>query len=91
MIRKYVDQIVFVRKREISSAILMLMEKSKLVVEGAGAVGLAALLFNRVEAKDLPGPIVMVLSGGNIDTDLIEKIMKKRASWEALLFWYNLR
>lgn len=75
LINKYVDQMVAVEEEEIAAAILMLMEKSKLVVEGAGAVGLAALLSGKI--RNLPDPIVVVLSGGNIDMNLVGKIIEK--------------
>ena len=75
LINKYVYQQVIVGEEEIALAILMLMEKSKLVVEGAGAVGLAALLCGKIE--DLVEPVIIVLSGGNIDINLVGKIIKK--------------
>ena len=49
MCKKYVDGIVTVTDDEICAAILSLMEKQKLVTEGAGAVGVAAVLFNKVQ------------------------------------------
>ena len=76
LIDRYVDKIVVVEEEEIASAILMLMEKSKLVVEGAGAVGLAALLADKI--KNVEEPVVIVLSGGNIDIGLVGKIIRKK-------------
>ena len=58
---------------EISEAIVLLMERAKLVVEGAGAVGLAALLAGRVPGD---GPVCVVLSGGNIDPSLLITVMR---------------
>jgi threonine dehydratase len=58
---------------EISDAIVLLMERAKLVVEGAGAVGLAALLAGRVDGD---GPVGVVLSGGNIDPSLLITVMR---------------
>jgi threonine dehydratase len=58
---------------EISEAIVLLMERSKLVVEGAGAVGLAALLAGRVDGD---GPVGVILSGGNIDASLLINVMR---------------
>ena len=89
--KKYVDDVVLVNEDEISQAILFLLEKSKVVAEGAGATALAALLFNKignVEGKN----IAVVISGGNIDITNIEKIVnraqiiqKKRAKLHILL------
>src|SRR3954466_8286210 len=62
------DDIVHVVDEEITEAIVLLLERSKLVVEGAGAVGLAALLAGKVGGD---GPALVVLSGGNIDPTLL--------------------
>ena len=71
-----VDKIVSVDDEEIASAILYLLEKQKLVVEGAGAVGVAALLHHKLE--DLKGKkIAVVLSGGNMDVTLLSVIIEK--------------
>lgn len=72
---KYVDEIVTVTDDEISAAILSLMEKHKLVTEGAGAVAVAAAMFNKV---DLQGKkAVCVLSGGNIDVTILSRVIKR--------------
>ncbi|WP_300364855.1 threonine ammonia-lyase [Hydrogenimonas sp.] len=75
-ILRYVDDIVLVSDDEIANAILYLLEKQKLVVEGAGAVGVAALLHRRL---DLPenAKVVTVLSGGNIDVTMLSVIIEK--------------
>ena len=63
------DELVEVNDEQISEAITLLLERSKLLVEGAGAVGVAALLAGKVGGD---GPVCAVLSGGNIDpTSLI--------------------
>jgi len=73
---KNVDKIISVDDEEIASAILYLLEKQKLVVEGAGAVGVAALLHNKIEnIKDKK--IAVVLSGGNMDVTLLSVIIEK--------------
>ena len=73
---QYVDEIIGVDDEEIASAILYLLEKQKLVVEGAGAVGVAALLHEKV--KDIQGKnIAVVLSGGNMDVTLLSVIIEK--------------
>ncbi|MDH4943997.1 threonine ammonia-lyase [Sulfurimonas sp. C5] len=73
---QYVDEVLSVDDEEIASAILYLLEKQKLVVEGAGAVGIAALLHNKVEnIKDKN--VAVVLSGGNMDVTLLSVIIEK--------------
>jgi threonine dehydratase len=67
------DELVTVSDEEISEAIVLLLERSKLVVEGAGAVGVAALLAGRVAGS---GPAVAVLSGGNIDPTMLISVMR---------------
>ena len=73
--RKYVDEIALVDEAEIAQAVLLLLEREKTVVEGAGAVGVAALLQRRF--ADLEGKrVAVVLSGGNIDVNLISRIIE---------------
>lgn len=71
-----VDRLISVDDEEIANAILFLLEKQKLVVEGAGAAGVAALLHRKLE--DLKGKKVgIVLSGGNMDVTLLSVIIEK--------------
>lgn len=71
-----VDRFISVDDEEIASAILFLLERQKLVVEGAGAVGVAALLHHKLE--DLKGKkVAVVLSGGNVDVTLLSVIIEK--------------
>ncbi|HEX5248626.1 MAG TPA: threonine ammonia-lyase [Gaiellales bacterium] len=72
LIRELVDDVVTVTDAEISQTIVQLLERSKAVVEGAGAVALAALLSGKVQAKRA----VAVLSGGNIDTPLLMQVIR---------------
>jgi len=73
---KSVDKIIGVDDEEIASAILYLLEKQKLVVEGAGAVGVAALLHHKLD--DFKGKnVAVVLSGGNMDVTLLSVIIEK--------------
>jgi threonine dehydratase len=67
------DDLVSVSDEEISDAIVVLLERTKLVVEGAGAVGVAALLAGKVQGS---GCTVPVLSGGNIDATLLISVMR---------------
>ena len=73
--RQYVDDIVTVSEDEISAAILALMEKHKLVTEGAGAVGVAAAMFGKVDLTDKKA--VCLLSGGNIDVNILSRVIKR--------------
>jgi threonine dehydratase, medium form len=74
IIDKYVDDIVVIDDEAIASTILMLLERAKLMVEGAGAVSLAALLHGKIPAK---GKVVSVISGGNIDVNMISRIIER--------------
>jgi len=73
ILERVLDDIVSVGDEEISNAIVVLLERTKLVVEGAGAVSIAALLSNKVGGS---GPVVPVLSGGNIDATLLISVMR---------------
>jgi len=68
------DDMVSVSDEQITEAIVMLLERTKLVVEGGGAVGVAALLAGKLES---PGVVVPVLSGGNIDATLLISVMRR--------------
>ena len=74
LVRKYVDDIALVDEAEIAQAVLLLLEREKTVVEGAGAVGIAALLHRRFELEGQS--VAVVLSGGNIDVNLISRIIE---------------
>ena len=74
-IKKYVDRVVTVSDDEIASAVLLLLERCKQVVETSGAAPLAAVLNNKVDVKGKK--VVCVLSGGNIDVSFIHKIVEK--------------
>lgn len=72
---KYVDEIVSVTDDEISSAILSLIEQQKLISEGAGAVSVAAVMFNKVPVKGKK--VVCLVSGGNIDVNILSRVIKR--------------
>ncbi|MBQ9766047.1 MAG: threonine ammonia-lyase [Lachnospiraceae bacterium] len=72
---EYVDEIVTVTDDEISAAILALMEQQKLVTEGAGAVAVAAAMFNKVPIKGKK--VVCLCSGGNIDVTILSRVIKR--------------
>ncbi|HEY3308052.1 MAG TPA: threonine ammonia-lyase [Desulfuromonadaceae bacterium] len=71
----YVDAIVLVEEEEIAQAIVSLLERTKLLVEGAGAVPLAAVLHNKIQG--LSGKTVCLLSGGNIDVKTIATVVER--------------
>lgn len=75
---KYLDDIVTVSENQIAAAILEYLEKSKLVVEGAGAAPLAAIMDRKVDYKNKKN--VLVVSGGNIDINMISRIINKGMS-----------
>jgi threonine dehydratase len=75
IIRDCVDEIVLVEEEEIALAIVSLLERTKLLVEGAGAVPLAAVLHDRI--RNLKGKTVCLLSGGNIDVKTIAIVVER--------------
>jgi len=74
LVRSYVDEIALVSEAEIAQAVLILLEREKTVVEGAGAVGLSALLHHRFQLDG--ARVAVVLSGGNIDVNLVSRIIE---------------
>ncbi len=74
IVRDLVDEVVTVGEEQISQALLLLLERAKGVVEPAGAVGVAALL-DRGLASGLEPPVVVVLSGGNVDPLLLLRVI----------------
>jgi threonine dehydratase len=76
IIERYVDDLVAVGEDEIAAAILLLLERRKTVVEGAGAVPLAAMVAGRVSFQD-DETVVAILSGGNIDINMISRIIDR--------------
>jgi threonine dehydratase len=74
-VTELVDEIIEVEDTEIASAILFLLEQHKLVVEGAGATGTAAIMHNKIDVKGKK--VVLPLSGGNIDVTMLAQIIEK--------------
>lgn len=72
---KYVDGIVTVTEDEICAAILALMEQQKLIAEGAGAVAVAAAMFNKVSVAGKK--TICVVSGGNIDVTILSRVINR--------------
>ena len=75
MCREYVDEVVTVSEGEIASAILTVLEKQKLVAEGAGAVGIAAAMYHKVNTEGKT--VCALLSGGNVDVTMLERIITR--------------
>ncbi|MBB5183240.1 threonine ammonia-lyase [Catenisphaera adipataccumulans] len=75
MVKEYVDEIVTVEEDEIAAAILHLLEKQKLIAEGAGAVSVAAVMFDKIPLRDKN--IVCIVSGGNIDVNIIDRVITR--------------
>jgi len=75
MCKQYVDKIVTVTDDEIATAILTLMEQEKLVSEGAGAVSVAAILFNKLELSGKK--VCAIVSGGNLDVNILSRIINR--------------
>ena len=75
LVEQYVDEIVTVSEDEIAAAILALIEKQKVIAEGAGAVSVAAVLFHKlpVEGKK----VVCIVSGGNIDVNILSRVIPR--------------
>lgn len=75
LVNKYVDGIVTVTEDEICSAILALIEQHKMIAEGAGAVSVAAVMFNKIPVKGKN--VVCIVSGGNIDVTILSRVIKR--------------
>ena len=75
LVSKYVDDIALVTEDEISGAILALIEKQKMIAEGAGAVSVAAAMFNKFPIKGKK--VVSLVSGGNIDVTSLSRVIKR--------------
>jgi threonine dehydratase len=79
LIKRWVDRIVVVPEDDVAEAMVYLMQQAKLVVEGAGAVGVAALLGGQLQLAG-PGTTVVILSGGNVDAGLLAEIARRHES-----------
>lgn len=73
--RKYVDKIVTVTDDETAMAVLALIEQHKLIAEGAGAVSVAAAMFNKIDIKGKK--TICLLSGGNIDVTILSRVISR--------------
>lgn len=75
MVSEYVDKVVTVSEDEIATAVLALMEKQKLIAEGAGAVSVAAVMFDKLPIRNKN--VVCVISGGNIDVNILSRVITR--------------
>ena len=75
IVKEYVDEITLVTDDEVASAILALIEKQKMIAEGAGATAVAAVLFNKFNLKGKR--VVAVVSGGNIDVTSLSRVIDR--------------
>jgi threonine dehydratase len=76
LVRHWLDDVVVVPEDDVAEAMVLCMEKAKLVVEGAGAVGMAALLGGQTAASRT-GTTAVVLSGGNVDAGLLASVARR--------------
>ena len=77
-VKEFVDEIVTVTEDEIATAILTLIEQHKMIAEGAGAVSVAAAMFDKVDIKGKK--VVCIVSGGNIDVTILSRVIKRGLS-----------
>ncbi len=89
LIQKYVDEVVQVDEAHIASAVLKMLELEKMVVEGAAAVSLAALLSNDLGLQGKR--VAMILSGGNIDVTVLSRIIERGLVMDGRLCRYILQ
>jgi threonine dehydratase len=76
LVQRWVDELIVVKEDDIADAMVWLLERAKLVVEGGGAVGVAALLAGQI-SPSARGSTVIVLSGGNVDAGLLAAIAQR--------------
>src|SRR3954447_25267173 len=76
LVQRWLDDVVVVPEDDVAEAIVLCMERAKLVVEGAGAVGVAALLGGQTRAP-AHGTTAVVLSGGNVDAGLLASVARR--------------
>jgi threonine dehydratase len=73
--KQYVDEVILIEEDEIANSVLMLLERCKLLAEGAGAAAVAPLISGRLDCKNKN--IVSVITGGNIDVTILARIIDK--------------
>jgi threonine dehydratase len=91
LFQRFVDDVVQVDDEEVANAILLLIEREKTVAEGAGAVGAAALIQGRVKNLTPQTKVVCCISGGNIDVNVIARIIERGLVKEGRRVMLSLR
>jgi len=90
--REYTDDVVVVEEGDVALSVLRLVESEKLVVEGGGATGLAAILPGGAKHKDVQGKTVVVpLCGGNIDTTTLGRVIERGLAADERLVRFNVQ
>jgi threonine dehydratase len=87
--QKYVDEWVTVQEEQIANAVLLLLENEKTVAEGAGAAAMAALVNRQVSATD-GKKVVCIISGGNIDVNILDRIIVRGLALDGRVFHFTL-
>lgn len=85
-VREYVDDVVLVSEDQIARALLLVAERGKLIVEAAGAAGVAALMSGQGSPQF---PCVVLLSGGNIDPLLLQRVIRFGLGSAGRYFWFR--
>jgi threonine dehydratase len=91
LFQRYVDEIALVDDEEVAKAILLLIEKEKTVAEGAGAAAAAALIQGRIQGLTPKTKVVCCISGGNIDVNVIARIIERGLVKEGRRVMLSLR
>jgi threonine dehydratase len=90
IVRKEVDEIVLASEDRIAEAVIMLLERKKILAEGAGAVCVAALLRGAIKAPP-EAKAALVISGGNIDISLLDRVIRKGLSRNGRIMRFSVR
>ena len=90
IVRKKVDEIVLASEDRIAEAVIMLLERKKILAEGAGAVCVAALLSGAIKAPR-ETKVALVISGGNIDISLLDRVIRKGLSRNGRIMRFSVR
>jgi threonine dehydratase len=90
IMRKRLDRIILVNEDQIAEAVIVLLERKKILAEGAGAVCVAALLSGAIQAP-AGAKAVLVISGGNIDISLLDRVIRKGLSRNGRIMRFSVR
>ncbi|MGC9965887.1 MAG: threonine ammonia-lyase [Syntrophobacteraceae bacterium] len=90
IIRKRLDRVILVNEDQIAEAVIVLLERKKILAEGAGAVCVAALLSGAIQAP-AGAKAVLVISGGNIDISLLDRVIRRGLSRNGRIMRFSVR